>query len=956
MRKKITIKLLGIFMCFFSIVITKVSAQEKPLNNINKKDSVIAFGDSVSSKTRIYLPFSIPLFANLSTVSTQTVDNSDLLKHPVNSVTNALTGRIAGLNTQQNSGQPGFDAVSLSLRGRTPLILIDGIPRLISTITLEEIESVTILKDAMSTALLGVRGANGALSITTKQGYNGKERISFTIQSASQRPLKMPQALNAFDYATLRNEAIRNELSVNPFYNTALLYTATDLQAFKDGSDPFGHPDVDYRNEVLKSRAPLNRYSLNMSGGNSTITYFAGVEHLKQDGLFKSTDIYDTNNYLASYLLRSNINIQINPKLSGGIHLFGRIGNTNEPGATTSAIYSSLLTTPSNSYPIFNPNGSLAGTTRFTNNIYGMAVQSGYRQTFRRDIISDFYVKRTLDDITPGLYIKGMVSFASYLIEETNRSKPVVAFQRNVSASGVETYSNALTQPSPQTNVSIISTTSGQPNVGQGRQTYLEFSAGYNRTFKDLHNVNAAVVANYDSNVYGSNIPYSIKGLSGNASYVYNEKYIGEFAASYSGSNYYPGKSHYKMGFFPVAGLGWIISKEDFLKDSKALNFLKLAANYGRVGHDNPGYFSYIQRIFGGAVAYFGTGAGTVTTLNESTLANADITYEYANKLNINLQGKFFNNQLGFSLDYYNNKFKDLLTQRGRNTSLLGNFYPNENIGRNKYNGVELQLSWQQQKASNFNYYAALNVGFQQSVVEFFDEVEQPFPWMQRTGQRVGQSFGYVADGLYQSQADIANSSQNGIATFIGYTPQPGDIKYKDLNGDGILNQFDQTVIGSKSPLAIFGANFGFSYKFFDFSALVQGVANYTINLSSNNYFEFQNGGLGNAFSQHLDRFTPATAATASYPRLSVGFNQNNHTFSSYWLRRADYIRLKNIEVGITIPSRLVSILKISSIRVFANGTNLFTATKLKGNLDPEVPVDAYPLQKLYNLGVNVKF
>lgn len=956
MRKKITFRLTGLFTCFFCIALTEVSAQEKPLRNVSKIDSTIAISDSVYSKTRVYLPFSIPVFTNLSTVSTQTIYNSTLLKHPVNSITNALSGQFAGLNTQQSSGQPGFDAVSLSLRGRTPIVLIDGIPRLITTITLEEIESVTVLKDAMSTALLGVRGANGALSIITKQGYNGKERISFTIQSASQRPLKMPQSLNAFNYASLRNEAITNELSVNPFYNTALLYTAADLQAFKDGSDQFGHPDVNYRDEVLNNNAPLNRYSLNMSGGNKMVTYYAGVEHLKQDGLFKSTDIYDTNNYLASYLLRSNINIQINPKLSGGIHLFGRIGNTNEPGATTNAIYSALLNTPSNSYPIFNPNGSLAGTTRFTNNIYGMAVQSGYRQTFRRDIISDFYVKRTLDDITPGLYVRGLVSYASYLIEETNRSKPVVAFQRTVSSTGVESYSNALTQPAPQTNVSVISTTSGQPNVGQGRQTYLEFSAGYNRTFKELHAINAALIANYDNNVYGTNIPYGIKGLSGKASYTYNEKYIAEFAASYNGSNYYPGNSHYNMGFFPVAGLGWVVSKEDFLKESKMLNFLKLSANYGKVGNDNPGYFSYIQRIFGGSTAYFGTGAGTVATLNESTLANPGITYEYANKLNVNLQGAFFNNQLGFSIDYYNNKFKDLLTQRGKNTSLLGNFYPNENIGRNKYDGVEFQLSWQQQKKGSFNYFVALNVGLQQSVVEFFDEVNQPFPWMQRTGQRVGQSFGYVADGLYQSQADIANSAKNGIATFLGYIPQPGDIKYKDLNGDGILNQFDQTVIGSKSPLTIFGANLGFSYKFFDFSALIQGVANYTVNLSSNNYFEFQNGGLGNAFSQHLDRFTPSTAATATYPRLSIGFNQNNHVFSSYWLRRADFIRLKNIELGFTVPAHLTGALKISSIRIFANGTNLFTATKLKGNLDPELPTDAYPLQKLYNLGVNVKF
>lgn len=952
MKHKHLLKITFIITCI-CIAPGFLAAQKKALKTQGKPDSLLSHHDSL--KNVVNLPFNITVQPNATTASTQAVYTPDLIKQPVTNVLNALPGLLAGLYTQQGTGQPGADAVSLTLRGRTPIILIDGIPRSLTYMDLDEVESVTVLKDAMATAMLGVRGANGAVLITTKRGSANAQQISFTVQSAFQQPIGLLKPLNAFDYATLRNEAVANEISVNPNFGTGLLYSAADLAAFQNHTDPIGHPDVNWYNQVLKSNAQLNRYTLSLSGGNNAVRYFTTVEHLYQDGLFKTSDIntYNTNQYLSRYLIRSNVDINVTKKVTAGIHLLGSIANENEPGVTTATIFNSFLTTPSNAYNIYNTNGTYGGNTLFTNNIQGQTISSGYQQNYTRNILADFYVKRSLDEITPGMYAKASVSYTSTVNENINRSKPVVAYQQTGTGSSAA-YGAALTASSAQINTNLISGTTGVAGLGQYRQTYTELATGWTRTF-NAHGFDVSLLANNDSKNDGANLAYTVQGISAHASYSYKQKYIAEIAEAYNGANYYPTASHFKFGFFPVVGLGWNIAKEDFMKPYSWLSELKLSANYGRTGNDNPGYFVYLQRYNNAATPYFGTSVGGNTSLAEGSLANPNITYEKADKLNISLAGSLLNSKLGFAVDYYNNRFSDLLIQRGQNTSLIGNTYPNENIGRNQYTGFDFQLSWQQPKTNGFSYFVALNAGLQQSKVLYSNEVAQPYPWMQRTGQKVGQAFGYVAAGLYQSQADINSSRQNGVGVIPGYTPQPGDIKYVDQNGDGVINQFDQVPIGPTGPLITYGANLGFSYKSFDLSALFQGVGNYSVYLNGNSYFEFQNNGYGQAYQQQQGRFTPATAATATYPRLGIGFNSNNQIFSSYWYRRADFMRLKNLQVGFTLPQKYANAVRLKSLRLFASGTNLFTVTRLKGGLDPEDYNGLYPIQRLFNLGINVK-
>ncbi|HEX8330179.1 MAG TPA: SusC/RagA family TonB-linked outer membrane protein, partial [Hymenobacter sp.] len=621
---------------------------------------------------------------DLTASSTQTIYYSDLRKLPVASFLNALSGRVAGMTTNQSSGQPGSDEVAPNLRGQRPLVVIDGIPRELTVFDLEEIESVTVLNDALSTVMLGARSSNGVLHVTTRRGTPGQPRISFTVQSALQQPMKMPKALDAYNYALLHNEARTNDGL------TPLLYSPADLQAYQDGSDPFGHPDVDWRKQVLKKSSRLDRYTFSASGGNSFSKYFVSLEHLNQSGLLKESDInpYKTSNTFKSYIVRSNVDLQLNSKLSAGVHLLGRIVDTNEPGlnalldaanlgpgTATNSIFNALVNTPNNAYPLYNEDGSFGGNQQFQNNLWGQTINSGYQTSYRRDMLADFYLKRTFDEFLPGLYLKAVGSYYTNVSENINRSKVYPVFgRRNTTPVSYQQFGVIGQQ------INLVST------AVQFRTDYVELSAGYDHQF-GAHGLNATLLANRQNSVAGRNLPYTFTGGSGRLAYNFKEKYVAEFAFGLNGSNRYTSDDKPKLGFFPAGGLAWNVSREDFMQSATWLSHLKLFGSFGKTGNDNPGDFVYIQRYFDTANPTFGTAAGTQFSLSESALANPNITWEKALKLNTGIQGAVLNNHLGFLIEYYSNKYYDLLTQRGRNTALLGNFYPNENIGQNRYSG-----------------------------------------------------------------------------------------------------------------------------------------------------------------------------------------------------------------------------------------------------------------------------
>jgi len=927
---------------------TLVLTAEMPDDN----DNVIRVSSkspAVAALKPVRLLYDLSVNPKLTTTATDAVYSADLTKATATSVKSVITGRLAGGYVEQNSGRLGAeprtdglysllslgslgsDAISLSVRGQSPTVIIDGVPRAMTIFNLEEIESVTLLKDAVSTAMLGGKGANGVLLITTRRGAKAKQSISFTAQTAFQKSLQTPVSLNSFQYASLYNEARVND-GLTP------VYTAADLQAYQTGSDPQGHPDVDWKSIVTKPTSRFDHYTLNVSGGNDFGKYFVAVEHVNQTGLFRSSDLnsYDTDNTFKNFTVRSNVDLQINKKLSAGINLMGRLINTNDPGFGSGSILSQMYITPNNAYPIYNPNGTYATTATYQNNIYAQAVSSGYIGTYKRDVLADLFLKRTFNEITEGLWLRAKASIYSTLSENTFRNKSFATFAYNPTT-------NAYTQ------YGTIGTQNNYTGINyQGHSDYEELTLGYDRNF-GKHGVSAILLANNDNSFSGSDLPYTVRGISGKASYNFDEKYVVDVAFGYNGSNYYPPSGDFKYGFFPAMGLAWNMEKENFLKDVKWLSGLKLYGSYGKTGNDNPGYFVYIQRYFDGTSTYFGSTAGSNTSIFEQPLANPNITWEKANKLNIGFQGTLFNNKVGFTVEHYRDKYYDLLMQRGRNSALIGQNYPVENIGQSRYTGWDFKLNFQQ-TVNKFSYFIAATGGLQQSEVLYQDEVNQPYAWMRRTGQSVGQRFGYIDQGLFQSVAEINSSPK-----LEGYTAQPGDIKYKDLNGDGIINQLDQTVIGNTKPLFYYGFNLGFQYKGFDLSALIQGAMNRTIYLSGNTEWAFQNNGFGQAWEQNLERWTPQTASTATQPRVGLGANINNYATSTFWQHSGNYVRLKNVELGYTIPSYLTKKIGLQSLRVFGNATNLLTIAAYD-RVDPEVYNGSYPIQRLINMGVNVKF
>lgn len=941
----IFIKPLMVLLCCLFIFASGAVAQEvtvvKPYNQLTNDSLII---DSLwNLKQLIY--FNTP--KKQSTASSAMVLGKEFNTTPALAYPLALAGRIAGLSVLQSNGEPLNEGFAYRLRGQSPLIFIDGIPRSVTEISMEEIESVTVLKDAVALAMLGVRGSGGAISIVTKKGNVGKQQINFTGQWGIQKPLQnlLSNPLDAYNYAQLYNEALVNDglpVASNGFSQAA-------LTGFQTGSNPFLYPNVNWRDQVLKNSATMARYNLNTSGGNNYVKYFINLEHINQEGFFKSGNLntnYSTNAGAKGYFIRSNVDVNLTDKMSAGIYIQGRILNKNNPGnAAADNIFSSFLATPNSAYPVYNANGSYGGATQFTNNILAQSIGSGYSLSNTRTVLTDVYLKYNLNDLTKGLWTKVRASFFSNLNENLVRTKTFAVFEPNgVSATGETTYRQF------GTNGDQINTNS----IGfQNRSDFQEFSVGYNRTFQK-HGFDALVLANRDNLVNGTNLPYTIQGISGHVAYHYDEKYLAEISFAQNGANRYPNNGGFRYGFFPAVGLGWNINKEEFLKDQVWLNNLKLYTSYGKSGKNNTAYYTYMQVYNATPTAIFGSSAAAGTTVGESYLANPNITWEKAKLFNVGIDATLLKNQLSFNVEYYSNQYSDLSIIRGNNTGLLGISYPEENIGKQRYYGVDAEISWSQ-KIRDFGYFVSANASLQNSKLLYSEEANQRYNWMYRTGHPVGQNYGYIAEGLFQNQQEIS-----GYPTIEGYTPQPGDIKYRDLNGDGVINQFDQTTFGSEKATVFLGSRIGFSFKGIDFSALFQGVLNQQVYLSGNAYREFQ-GGTAQAYETQLGRWTTANAATATYPRLTTSSGPkngapNNFVSSSYWLRNGNYIRLKTIELGYTLPAAATKKIGLKSTRIFLNALNLCTwSSDTFNGADPENYNGAYPIEKVLNVGVNIQ-
>lgn len=854
----------------------------------------------------------------------------DLYATPSAFVNTGLTGRLAGLYTEQISGEPGNDGVNLYLRGQTPLVLVDGIPRAPWSINPEEIASVTLLKDALSTAMLGMRSMNGAVLITTRKGNTRAGfNLDVTAQTGVSAPIRLPKPLSAYDYGKLYNEALVND-------GKAPIYTDADLAAYRNGTDPYGHPDINWYDQVLKSQTPFNRYTLNAEGSNDAVRYFVSLDYLSQQGLLKGSNIntYSTNTDYQRYIFRSNVSVNLSKDLSMYIDLFGRIRDQNAPGSGTQSIFDALLGTPASAYPILNPDNSLGGNINYSNNIYGQSVLSGYTSTVYSDGYADLGVKYGLDKVLKGFWIKGVLSYDLTLNQFIDRSKDFETFQIIVNpTSGDTTYQRYGTK-SDQSNSSTVST--------RGHQVYTQASAGYSHAWgrNTLDVLLEYYVDGYSAN---SDLPDRYNTLAANVQYAVRDRYILQAAASYGGSNRYePGK---RFGFFPAVAAAWNIDKENFFHTGGWMNSLKLRASYGWSGQAVAGYYDYIDRYVASTDYYFGTSIADAPGIIENQPADVR-AWEKGQKLNIGVDMGFARNRGMASIDYYRNRLDGLVQPSGVNSGVLGWGTITGNYGVDLYSGLEITAGWAD-KIGAFSYHISGNFSMSRSKILDDAEPDYPYSWMQKAGKSVDQLVGYVANGFIQKAGEGP--------VVEGYASVPGDIRYQDLNQDGVINQFDVKAIGNTKPLLFYGMDVGFSWKHVGLDVLLQGVANHDLLLTGPGEWGFQDDGKGQAWQQQLERWTPATAAMATYPRLSVGTNVNNDVASSFWVRSGDYMRVKNAEISYAFNQVKLWKINLRQLKIFVNGLNLLTFSDFKQS-DPETLPGTYPIERIFNGGVSLKF
>ena len=900
--------------------------------------------------------------------ASSTVYTNDLIKYQSATILTGLQGRLKGLNvapfrgmqllrTDANTKSDIVGAIPnvgggiygdnseflISARGQSPVAIVDGVERDLYSIDPEAIESVTIQKDALSNMFLGMRSSRGALIITTKNpDAKGGFHLSLTGKFGISSALKSgPNPLSAYQYAYLLNEA--------------LLYTYDDFEAYRNGTSPYLHPDVNWKDAIMNNSTTSQAYNLNVTGGGRVAQYFVSLGYYSENGLFKTSDAnsYNTNFKYNRYLITSKVNINVTDEFKVSMSLMGRIEEGNQPGGISGTGYSDLLSnvwqTPNNAYPVLNPNGTYGGNASYTQNLYAQTTGSGYISSNTRDVVGTINLKYDFDKLVRGLSVGATGNISSQVRNAIVRTKQAQVFQYSITQQGNEAYDKYG---------DVSSQTNSYRSVSTYQYMYGKMYVDWERQF-GMHGVKASlwgdtrtILNNYDLPMIPSNIGQKVE-------YNYDNKYFAQAAVTESYYNRYDNGRRWRT--FWAVGLGWDISKEKFMEASK-IDQLKLRATYGHTGNgiDNAGYFSYLKRYNedGGFWYSNGTSMSNGGSVSEiSPLANTLLTWEKGRKVNVGLDLTLLKNRLTLSADYYNDYYYDILQSRGKSIQLLGIAYPAENIGKTRYYGLETQLSWQDH-IGKVNYYVSANWSMEQNKRLFMDEQYVPYDYLKMTGQPTGTIYGLVATGFLTAK-DIAD----GYPVMNGFNNiQAGDVKYKDMNGDGEINEFDRTVIGGDKPTCYFGIDLGFEWKGLEVTALIQGAYNRDLYNSDRTLLEgFQVIGqsYGQAYTNLLNRWTPETAETATYPRLTAGgnmYNYGNNWNSSLFVQNGNYIRLKNATVSYKLPENFCrNYLGGLRVKIFVQGQNLLTWSRTRLQ-DPEVTFTSYPLQRTITTGINLNF
>lgn len=908
------------------------------------------------------------------------IDTKNLVKSPSSSIGNILAGAVSGVSSVQVSGQPGAEDPEIFVRGTgslsadasRPLILVDGVERSFFQMDPNEIENVTVLKDASATAVFGVKGANGVILVTTKRGEKGKTSISVTSSAGLTRAIRNLSIVDSYNHALLYSET---ELNDNPLKKPEeLTFNPFVTQMFNEGKDPIIFPSINWEDYLTKNYSWQTQHNITVSGGTERVRYFISMGYMYQNGMLKKfNESYNPNYTYNRYNYRSNLDIDVTKSTLVKVNIGGRVGVTNEP--KNEDLWRSVIW----GQPFGSP-GIVDGNYVQGSNYYipmekedpmGRYYQWGYNRQTQNVLNFDVALNQKLDFITEGLSAEIKASYNStyYFTKErgNNAQDRYIALYKGT----IDDPTRPLTDP--LFDQTIVYRHEGAPDVlnykesyDKARDWYGEFSLRYARKFGS-HNVSGLLLYNQQKMYYPAvytEIPTGYVGLVGRITYDYKTKYMLDFNVGYNGSeNFAPGL---RYGLFPAISAAWILTEEEWLKNQSILNYLKVRASYGLVGNDQ--FFGHRFLYLAGSYnpssgSYnFGTTSGTMQPgALEQTIGNPEVTWEKSAKQNYGIDLKVFNSKLSASVDVFIEKRKDILSQRNTIPSLIAVDLPLVNIGKVNNHGYEISLRWDD-KADEVNYWTAFNVSYSRNEVKFFDEVPPNEPYMAQTGRPIGLNYGYIFDRFF-SEKDFGTDGKTlkDIPTHT-VDAKPGDAMFKDLNKDGVIDSNDKTYFGySTRPEYIFGLLGGISWKGFDFSMQWTGATHVSRLLSEEYRSPFgttNNRGLLQFLAN--ERWTPETAETATMPRFTFANKVHNQQTSSMWLRDASYIRLKNIELGYTLPAYCLRTIGVESLRFFANGYNLLTFSGLKKlDIDPEGNTGYsynYPNIQIFNFGLNIKF
>lgn len=901
-----------------------------------------------------------------------TVNVSDLMHTANGSVVNALAGNVAGVLAMQTSGQPGRNTSEFWIRGistfgasTSALVLVDGFERDLDDVNIEDIEDFSVLKDASATAIYGSRGANGVVLITTKHGKPGKISIDAKVETSYNTRTITPEFVDGYTYASMMNESRITR-------NQEPIYQQDELNILRMGLDPDLYPNVDWKDLLLKDGAMTYRANLNMNGGGSTARYFVSLSYLKEDGMYKTDETlrkdYNTNANANTWNYRLNTDIDITKTTLLKVGVSGSLKKYNEPGLSGD-VWKSLMYQNPISVPVMYSNGYVPayGTGERTNP-WVLATQTGYKEHWENTIQTNITLEQKLDFITQGLKFIGRFGFDTWNKNNIDRIKWPEQYkaQRFRDENGQIVFDRVTEEQK------MKQTSSAEGN----RNEIFEAELHYNRGFKE-HHVGGILKFNQDSKVFtvgtGEDLKKGIArrhlGLAGRVSYNWNYRYFADFNFGYNGSeNFADG---HRFGFFPAVSVAWNVAEEPIIKKNfKWMNMFKIRYSFGKVGNDvlkigNDEYrFPYLYTI-GDGTGYTWADynySNSYSGKRYTDLASNYATWEIATKHDLGVDLALFNDKFTATVDYFHEQREGIWMERKYLPSIVGlGSNPRANVGKVLSEGFDGNFAYRE-KINKVDITVRGNITYSKNTILEKDEENNVYPYQMERDYRVNQAKGLIALGLFKDYDDIRNSPRQDFGTV-----QPGDIKYKDVNGDGVVNDGDKVAIGATTrPNMIYGFGISASWKGLDVNVHFQGAGKTSFFIDGPTVYAFSSGEWGNILAdvagsnRWIEHEISGTMATenpnASYPRLSYGGNNNNYRQSTYWLRNGSYLRLKTLELGYSIPKPLVNKIRFNNIRLFLRGSNLLTFSSFK-LWDPELGSSTgteYPLAKSFTLGLSV--